>query len=486
MNARPRTTPLSAPAFAATAVTLSLAVSVSLAVSSCAVADSVTPVGSVGAQALRADQATPQVPTPSVRQVVEIPTTALRPTPIRISVEELPLPGATPSAKRFPQLVAKPTDPRLAVPEGFRVEIFAEGLDRPRTLANAPDGDVLVVLSRANQIVRLRDVRRGTSKDAAKVSSSGTRSAVTDDRGAHEQSVYLDASDGLDLPFGLAFHGDSLFIANTNSVLRYPVDRESGRPTGPPTKIASLPGHGYRQHWTRNLAVAPDGQHLFVTVGSESNVNEEPAPRASVIKMKLDGSESSVFASGLRNPIGLDFEPRSGRPFVTVNERDRLGDDLVPDYFTGLGKGDFFGWPYAYLSPENLDPRRMRDDGSSEAPELAERTRTPDVLFQAHSAPIALAFYRGTKFPERYRNGAFVALRGSWNRSRGTGYKVVFIPFGTDLKPLGHYEGFLTGFLLDPKGPTTWARPVGLLVRPDGSLLVSDDAAGRIFRIFYD
>jgi glucose/arabinose dehydrogenase len=200
--------------------------------------------------------------------------------------------------------------------------------------------------------------------------------------------------------------------------------------------------------------------------------------------MNLDGSGRATFASGLRNPVGLDVHPTTGEPYTVVNERDGLGDDLVPDYLTRLQQGAFFGWPYAWLTPDRLDPRRMNGI-TSERPDLAALTTTPDVLFQAHSAPLGLRFYTGTQFPQPWRNGAFVALHGSWNRNTGTGYKVVFVPFDASGRPTGAYEDFLTGFLTDPTGPDTWGRPVGLLVLPNGSLLVSDDGNGRIYRVSY-
>ncbi len=201
--------------------------------------------------------------------------------------------------------------------------------------------------------------------------------------------------------------------------------------------------------------------------------------------MSLDG-KLTPFASGLRNPVGLAIHPPSGELYTTVNERDGLGDDLVPDYFTRIRQGDFYGWPYAYLLPSLLDPRQRdpNDQNKSINPKQAAITLTPDVLFQAHSAALGLQFYTGSTFPARYHNGAFVAFRGSWNRETGTGYKLVFIPFRNG-RPEGHYEDFLNGFLLDPSGPTTWGRPVGVLIAADGSLLFSEEMNGRIYRVQY-
>ena len=200
--------------------------------------------------------------------------------------------------------------------------------------------------------------------------------------------------------------------------------------------------------------------------------------------MGLDGSGSAIFVSGARNPVGLDFHPQTGEPHITVNERDKLGDGLVPDYVTRIREGEFYGWPYTYLAPQNLDPRH-RKEGRSVKPDLAAKTRTPDVLIEAHSACLGLAFSTGNHFPEKYRRGAFAALRGSWNRSEGTGYKIIFIPFGEDHRPVGHYEDFITGFLTDPKKPETWGRPVGVLMLRDGSLLFTEEENQRIYRVSY-
>jgi glucose/arabinose dehydrogenase len=282
----------------------------------------------------------------------------------------------------------------------------------------------------------------------------------------------------------MAFEDGHFYLGNTDAVVRWPWRDGQRALEGKGEKIATLTPGGYNQHWTRNVRVSPDGKHLFVTIGSETNVEVEPLPRASVQRMNLDGSGMRTFAHGLRNPVGLDFHPVTGEVYVTVNERDRLGDDLVPDYFTRVREGEFYGWPFAYLTPANLDPRRM-EDGRSENPELAASTKTPDVLIASHSAALGLAFYTGKQFPEKYRGGAFVACRGSWNRNEGTGYKLIFIPFGADHRPKDYYEDFVTGFLVDPKEPSTWGRPVGVLVMPDGSLLFTEEENGRVYRVTY-
>ncbi|WP_413199902.1 PQQ-dependent sugar dehydrogenase [Nostoc piscinale] len=393
-----------------------------------------------------------------------IRTEPLAPQPIRINLQKLPPPFATKSASKRPEVVSIPQNPVLRVPPGFQVNVFAEGLDAPRWLALTPSGDVLVTETRENRIRLLRD-------------SNG-------DGVADVSQTFASADNGLNIPFGMAFAGNYFFLGNTDEVLRFPYSKGQKQLSGTGTKIADLPGGGYNQHWTRNVIAAPDGKKLYVSVGSRSNVDEEELPRASVQVMNLDGSQKQTFAFGLRNPVGLDFHPVTKELYTTVNERDGIGDDLVPDYFTRIQQGEFYGWPYTYLTPNKLDPRQTAN-GKSKRPDLAARTRTPDVLFQAHSAALGVQFYDGMSFPEKYRNGAFVAFRGSWNRDRGTGYKVVFVPFNTQGRPQGNYEDFLTGFLLNPSTPTTWGRPVGLLVLPDGSLLVTEEANNRIYRIQY-
>jgi glucose/arabinose dehydrogenase len=390
------------------------------------------------------------------------------PHPIRVTVDELPAPLATQSASRSPQVIEPPADATLGVPAGFHVQLFADGLPNARWLRETPDHRVLLARSRDNIITVLED--------------------ADGDGVAERRAPFADRENHVDLPFGMSFSADHFYLGNQSEVRRYPWRDGQARLQGAGERVTALPGGGYHQHWTRNVVVAPDGEHLFVTIGSRSNAGVESPPRASVLVMRLDGSERRVFASGLRNPVGLDFHPRTGEPYVTVNERDHLGDGLVPDFFTRLEDGAFYGWPFTYLAPALLDPEHLRG-GRSARPDLASRTRTPDVLFEAHSAALGLAFAPRSDgagaWPPRYRNGAFVAHRGSWNRSRGTGYQIVFIPFGDDDRPLGHYEPFVTGFLVDPAGPTTWGRPVGVLARSDGSLLFTDETGGRVYRVTY-
>ena len=385
-----------------------------------------------------------------------------------LSVADLPEPFATESAKNNPTVVPVPEGLTLTVPEGFAVNVFAEGVEKARWPVLTPEGDLLVSCGRTNKIHLLRD----TDGDG-----------VSDER--HE---FLNEAAGAKLPFGMDFAEVDgrwyFYLGNTDAVVRYPYETGATSLSGPPQVISELPGEGYNQHWTRNVRVSPDGRHLYATVGSESNVDAEAPPRAAVLRMNLDGTDRRVFAAGLRNPVGLDFHPVSGEVYVNVNERDELGDDLVPDYLTRVQEGGFYGWPYAYLTAENVDPRRA-DEGRSERPDLAAQTITPDVLYQAHSAALGLAFCDNDTWPAGYQRGAFSVFRGSWNRDRGTGYKVVFVPFIGN-RAAGHYEDFVTGFLLEPEGPKACARPVGAVFAADGSLLFTDEGNGRVYRVSYE
>ncbi len=393
-----------------------------------------------------------------------IPTKPLTPQPIRINAGNLPQPFATDSASKPPQVIPPPQSPILRVPTGFVVNVFADNLDAPRWLALTPTGDVLVTETRQNRIRLLRD--------------------ANGDGVAEIRQNFATSENGLNIPFGMTFAPGYFFLGNTAEVRRFTYINGQQKLTGTGQKIADLPGGGYNQHWTRNVVMSPDNKKLYVSVGSQSNADVEPLPRASVQVMNLDGKNQQTFASGLRNPVGLDFHPKSGQLYTTVNERDGLGDDLVPDYLTRIRQGQFYGWPYTYFKPNLLDPRHVQN-GTSQRPDLAAKTLTPDVLFQAHSAALGLQFYDGKSFPKKYHNGAFVAFRGSWNRNAGTGYKIVFVPFNAKFRPEGYYEDFLTGFLTDPSGPKTWGRPVGLLVLPDGSLLFTEEANNRIYRVQY-
>jgi len=369
-----------------------------------------------------------------------------------IRADRLSAPYATPSAGNPPQVVAQPPGAQLVLPPGFRISVYASGLEDPRTMLLAPNGDVIVAEPGAGRISILRDANH--------------------DGVAEQRSTFANA---LDEPFGLALHGGFLYVGNENAVIRY--DYRPGQLTasGPLRMITPLPAGG---HSTRGLLVSRDGTKLFISVGSASNVSREDPPRAAILVMNLDGSGRRTFASGLRNPIGMAFEPTTGALWTVVNERDGLGDDLVPDYATEVRDGAFYGWPYAYIG-KNEDPRRR-----GERPDLVAKTIVPSLLIQAHSAPIGMAFYNGTMFPPEFRGNAFVALHGSWNRSRRTGYKIIRIPFRNG-HPSGGYDDFVAGWMLGETNRRVWGRPACLLVLGDGSLLISDDGAGKIWRVTY-
>jgi glucose/arabinose dehydrogenase len=280
-------------------------------------------------------------------------------------------------------------------------------------------------------------------------------------------------------PFGLTFQNGYLYVGNTNSIVRYKYTPGDTKAQGEPEKLADLPGGG--NHYTRNILFSRDGKKMYVSVGSSNNIDDTGSGnerRAMIYEYNPDGTGFRVFASGLRNPVGLALQPGTNTIWTCVNERDNLGDDLPPEYATSVKDGGFYGWPYSYIG-SHVDTRVPQKDA-----DLVKRAIVPDVLIPAHSAPLGLAFYTGTQFPQRFRNGLFVALHGSWNRSTANGYKVIFVPFQSG-KASGPVEDFLTGFVVDPAAVSKWGRPVGVTVMPDGALLVSDDGGNRIWRIRY-
>ena len=286
---------------------------------------------------------------------------------------------------------------------------------------------------------------------------------------------------GLRQPFGILHRDGTLYVANTDSLMRYQYKDGQTRIEGAGEKILGLPAGGYNNHWTRNVVARPDGTKLYVSVGSATNVDEEGIDakderRAAILEINPDGTGMRVYASGLRNPNGMDWAPVTNELWTTVNERDELGDDLVPDYLTSVREGGFYGWPYAYFG-QHEDPRHK-----GKRPDLVARAIVPDYPLGAHTASLGLQFYRGTSFPESYRGGAFVAQRGSWNRSRFAGYRVIFVPFSAG-RPSGPIQEFLTGFIANEQRSEVYGRPVGLAMLSDGSLLVADDAGATIWRI---
>lgn len=355
-----------------------------------------------------------------------------------------------------PIVVPLPKDFQPRLPPGFTASVLAGGFDEPRWLAVAPNGDLFVAESATGKVIVLHF-------------------SVSKDR-VQSRQIF---ADHLLLPFGIAFHEDFVYVALTNRVVRFHYDRETSRRLGEAEAILDLPGLGYNQHWTRSLAFSPDGNELFVSVGSRTNVSIESDPRrAAILVLRPDGGGMRVYANGLRNAVGIAFSPASGDLWATVNERDDIAEDIPSDFFTHVVQGGFYGWPYAYLGPHI-------DDRVAARPDLVEKAIIPDLLLGAHVAPLQFAFYEATQFPSLYRHGAFVAEHGSWNRKIRSGYQVVFIPF-QDGFPSGEPRPFLSGFVPDPVGKQVYGRMVGVAIARDGSLLVSDDAHNLIWRVSYN
>jgi len=396
----------------------------------------------------------------SQSQAPSSPVFTTRTTPpahYQLSADTLPPPFTSPSATNPPHVVQRPAEAQLQLPPGFEIHTFAEGgFKRPRWMALAPNGDVFVADDQAGAIIILRDTH-----------GVGT---------ASERFTF--ATD-LNQPFGMAFWREYFYVANTDAVVRFRYKPGQTKAEGPPEKICSLPGQGYRQHWTRNVVFRPDGAKMYVTVGSQTNVSvESELMRAAISEFNPDGTGHRLLATGTRNPIGLAFQPGTGKLWAAVQERDGLGDDLPPDYVTQIKDGGFYGWPFAYAGPHE-EPRHK-----GERPDLVQKTIVPDVLVQTHSAVLGLLFYDGPMFPPEYRGDAFVAMHGSWNRSKRTGYKIARIRF-KDGRPVGGYDDFLTGWMQDENSNEVWGRPVGLLALKDGSLLIAEDGAKKIWRVTY-
>ncbi len=378
-------------------------------------------------------------------------------TRIEVHAADLPPPNATPSAANPARVVRAPPNAEPKLPPGFHANLFASGLSDARWLAVAPNGDVFLAEPSDGKITLLRDTN-----------GSGSADLVTT------------FANGFDEPHGMAFHGGYLYVADTGRVWRIPYKPGQTKAEGKPEPVIGpdLIGQG-TGHWTRNIAFSPDGSHFYVTVGSQSNIAEDPSPRATVQEFTADGKSHDTFASGLRNPVGIAFYPGTSDLYVVVNERDTMGDGLVPDYLTKLVRGGFYGWPYSYIGshpqPGYTDKR----------PDLVSKAIIPDLLFESHSAPLGLVFYEGDQFPAAYRGGAFVALHGSWNAAVPRGYMVAYVPFKAG-RPDGYYEAFMTGFWTKgSERAEVWGRPAGLAVANDGSLLVADDGGNRVWRVSY-
>ncbi len=380
----------------------------------------------------------------------------------KITVGDLPAPFATSSAGNAPRIVARPEKAWPQVLPGFKVELYATGLHNPRLIRTAPNGDAFVAEMAQGDIL----VFRGITAD-----------------GKPAQTTMF--ASGLNRPFGINFYPPGpnpnwIYVANTNSVVRFPYRNGDTKASGPSEHIVDLPsGPG---HSTRDIQFSSDGKKMYVSVGSASNVDDSdtsPAEknRADVLEFNPDGSQMRIYAYGIRNCVGLAVRPTTDELWCSTNERDALGDNLVPDYITHIQDGGFYGWPWWYMGGHQ-DPRH-----AGKHPELKDKVITPDVLLNPHNASLEMTFYEGKQFPAEYHGDIFASEHGSWNRSVRVGYEVIRVPLHQTGHASGEYEDFMTGFVVDNEH--VWGRPVGITVAPDGSLLVTDDGSNSIWRISY-
>lgn len=376
----------------------------------------------------------------------------------------LPAPYATKSTAKVYNMVDWPENKKPKAPEGFTVTKFADGFDNPRWTYITPNEDVFVVESNtessANKITLLRDA----NKDG-------------------EFEVRETFLENLNQPFGMLVIGNAFYVANTDGLYKYPYkEGQTSLKDIEGSKIVSLPAGGYNNHWTRNIITNKAKDKIYISVGSASNVGEhgmkEEIRRANILEVNLDGSGEIIYASGLRNPVGMDWNPITGDLWTAVNERDKLGDNLVPDYITSVQKDGFYGWPYSYFG--QIEDPRMEGKADS----LVAKAIIPDVSVGPHTASLGFTFYTGDQFPEKFKNGAFIGQHGSWNRSKLSGYKVTFVPFSNG-KPAGKQKDFLSDFIANEEEGNVYGRPVGVTVTPDGALLVNDDTGNAIWEVSY-
>lgn len=392
----------------------------------------------------------------------------------------LPAADTKASKTNFSKVVAWPEGKTPIAPKGFVVTKFAEGMKSPRNIVIAPNGDVIVVLSNSQRtkIEQAANIITGKAQSEVQGKSVNTVMLFRDANKDGKPEVVATFLSGLNQPYGAAFIGNSFYVANTDGVWKYLYKSGDTKITDEGKKILDLPAGGYNNHWTRNLIVNAAKTKLYVSVGSGSNVAEKGLDneirRANIIEFNPDGTGERIYGSGLRNPVGMAWAPGTNALWTAVNERDGLGDDLVPDYITSVKPGAFYGWPFSYFG-QNEDPRLKGQN-----PELVAKAIVPDIPVGAHTASLGLAFYTAKKFPAKYQGGVFIGQHGSWNRSELVGYKVAFIPFKNG-KPTGPLEDFLTGFIKDEK--EVYGKPVGVSVAQDGALLVADDVSGIIWRV---
>ena len=375
---------------------------------------------------------------------------------IRIDPKALPAPYAPPSKSNPSRTVAKPADAKPTVPAGFAVNVFADKLGNARNPVIAPNGDVFLAQSSDNKISVLQDDGAGKAKSI---------------------TVF---ADGFHYPHGIAFTKDSVLIGDLDGVWRIPYTPGDTKARAKQVRITPEGAFGEPLgHTTRNVVVSPDGTKFYVSIGSRGNLDEEPDPRASIQEFAIDGSRQRTFASGLRNAVGTNFAPGTNDLYTVVNERDSVGDELVPDYFTKVVDGGFYGWPYSYIG------RNPEQKLAGKRTDLVQRAIVPDTLFRSHSAPVGMVFATGTSFPKEFQGGAWVALHGSWNATPPRGYHVVYVPFANG-KPSDSYIVFAAGFWAQNENRAeVWGRPSGVAVMKDGSLLIADEVSQTLWRVSY-
>lgn len=401
--------------------------------------------------------------------------------------DTLPAPFATKSKMNFSNAVGWKDGEKPIAPAGFTVTKYADGFENPRWMYVTPNGDVLVAETNSNHklIEKIGGPLVGASK-SNNLSRSADQIALLRDTNKDGipdmRTIFMTKNNKLNQPFGMVVVGDYLYVANTDAVLRFKYTAGQTTITGEGEQIAELVSGKFPRHWTRNIIASQDNTKLYVAVGSKTNIGEDGIEqengRAQIIEMNLDGSGKRIFAYGLRNPVGMGFAPGTKTLWTAVNERDELGDDLVPDYLTSVKEDGFYGWPYSYYG-QHIDPRVPE-----KRPDLVAKAIVPEVPLGSHTASLGLAFCTKKSFPKKYQNGVFIAQHGSWNRTLLSGYRVVFVPF-EDGKPAGKPEDFLTGFIItaDKK---VHGRPVGITEMPDGSMLVTDDVCNTIWRVSAD
>lgn len=387
----------------------------------------------------------------------------------------LPAPYATASVRNNSKTIGWPQDKMPVAPEGFTVTKFADSLDNPRWIYVAPNGDIFIAM--ANTI---SDGFTKSAGDKKLGKSSNTILLLRDKDGdgiPETKTVFLT---GLNRPLGMLILNNNFYVANTDALWMYPYQAGQTAMTAAANKILDLPAGGYNNHWTRNLIANREGTKIYISVGSGSNVAEHGIDnekrRANILEINPDGSGERIYASGLRNPVGMGLATGTNTLWTAVNERDNLGDDLVPDYATSVKENGFYGWPYAYYG-KNADPRLK-----GERMDLVNATITPDISMGAHTASLGLVFNEKNHLLPAYFGGMFIGQHGSWNRSQLSGYKVVFVPF-INGKPAGPVQDFLTGFIANSSNSTVYGRPVGVAFAQDGALLVADDRGNTIWRV---